>query len=189
MRSWKTVKKETILDFNKFLKVEQHTVELPDGKIIEHWPWVASPDYALVLPVTEKNTILLFHQVKYAVEGTSFAPVGGYLEPGENPLSAAKRELLEEVGCEADKWISFGGFANNGNHGNGKGHLFLALNVRKVTEPIIDDLEEMKLVELAFDEVEKKLLHGEIKVQSWIAMIALGILYLRHTARFSSSHR
>jgi len=86
MRPWKTLKKETILDFNKFLKVEQHTIELPDGKIIEHWPWVVSPDYALVLPVTEQGTILLFHQVKYAVEGTSYAPVGGHIEPGENSL-------------------------------------------------------------------------------------------------------
>jgi len=53
------------------------------------------------------------------------------------------------------------------------------LNTRKVTNPIIDDLEEMKLVELSLDETERKLLQGEVKVQGWIAMIALGILYLR----------
>jgi ADP-ribose pyrophosphatase len=179
MRSWKTLKKQTVLDFNKFLKVEKHTIELPDGSIIDDWPWVVSPDYALVLPVTKKNTLLLFEQVKYAVEGISLAPVGGHIEPGENPLEAAKRELLEEMGYEAEKWVSFGGFANNGNHGNGKGHLFLALNARKVKDPIIDDLEEMRPVKLSLDEVESKLLQGEIKVQGWIAMIALGILYIR----------
>ena len=69
MRQWKTIKKKTILDFNKFLRVEQHTIELPDGKIINDWPWIVSPDYVLILPVTNRKTVLLFQQTKYAVDG------------------------------------------------------------------------------------------------------------------------
>jgi ADP-ribose pyrophosphatase len=179
MRQWKTLKKETILDHSKFLKVEKHTIELPNGKIIDDWPWIASPDYILVLPMTNRKTLLLLHQTKYAVEGTSLAPVGGYLEPGEDALAAAKRELREETGCEAAEWISLGSYPNNGNHGGGNGYLFLALNAHKVGEPIIDDLEEMELVELSIEEVEQKLLRSEVKVMGWVAMIAMGILYLK----------
>jgi len=180
MRQWKTLKKETILDHDKFLKVEKHTIELPDGKIIHNWPWVVSPDYALVLPVTDRKTLLLFRQTKYAIEGTSLAPIGGYLEPGEDALAAAQRELREEMGCEALEWISLGSYPNNGNHGGGKGHLFLALHARKVGELIIDDLEEMELVELSREDVEQKLLQGEVKVLGWAAMIAMGLLYLQN---------
>ena len=179
MRLWKTLKKETILDLNKFLKVEKHTIELPDGRIIDDWPWIISPDYVLVLPLTEQGTLLMFHQTKYAVEGTSFAPVGGHLEPGEEPLAAAKRELREEMGCEAEEWISFGGYRANGNNGGGTGYLFLAINTRKVCEPIIDDLEDMELTELTIDEAEQKLFQGEIKVMGWVAMVAVGLLYLK----------
>jgi ADP-ribose pyrophosphatase len=179
MRQWKTLKKEKILDHGKFLKIEKHTIELPDGKIIHDWPWVVSPNYALVLPVTNRNTLLLFQQTKYAVDGISLAPIGGYLEPGEDALAAAKRELREEMGCEASEWISLGGYPNNGNHGGGKGHLFLALHAHKAGEPIIDDLEEMELVEFTIEEVERKLLHGEVKVMGWVAMIAMGLLYLK----------
>ena len=179
MQTWKTLKKETLLDHNKFLKIEQHTIELPNGKIITDWPWVVSPDYILVLPVTPKHTLQLFHQTKYAVQGTSLAPIGGYLEPGEDPLNAAQRELREEMGCEASKWISVGGYPNNGNHGAGKGHLFLALGVQKVGDPIVDDLEEMELVEMTIVEVEKKLFDGEVKVMGWVAMVAVGLLYLK----------
>jgi ADP-ribose pyrophosphatase len=179
MRQWKTLKKTTILDFNKFLRVEQHTIELPDGKVMNDWPWIISPDYALVLPVTDRNTILLFHQTKYAVEGTSLAPIGGYLEAGEDALAAAKRELREEMGCEAFKWIALGSYPVNGNHGGGKGHLFIALDTHKVGEPIIDDLEEMELVELTMEEVEQKLFQGAVKVQGRIAIIAMGLLYLK----------
>jgi ADP-ribose pyrophosphatase len=179
MQLWKTLKKETVLEHSKFLKVEQHTIELPDGKIIRNWPWVVSPDFVLVLPVTNRNTLLLFHQTKYAVQGTSLAPVGGHLEPGENALSAAKRELREEMGCEATEWIPLGSYPNNGNHGGGKGYLFLAMYAHKVGNPIIDDLEEMELVELTIEEAEQKLMLGEVKVMSWVAMIAVGLLYLK----------
>jgi len=179
MRQWKTLKKETILDHSKFLKVEKHTIELPDGKIIRDWPWVVSPDYVLVLPLTDRKTLLLFRQTKYAVEETSLAPVGGYLEPGENALAAAKRELREEIGCEASEWIPLGSYPNNGNHGGGHGHLFLAIHAQKLGEPIIDDLEEMELIELTIEELEQKLLQGEVKVMGWVAMIAMGIIYLR----------
>jgi ADP-ribose pyrophosphatase len=179
MRQWKTLKKTTILEFNKFLRVEQHIIELPDGKIINDWPWIIAPDFALVLPVTKQNTVLLFHQTKYAVDGTSFAPIGGYLEPGEDALGAAKRELREEMGSEAMEWIPLGSFAVNGNNGGGKGHLFLALDVSTVCKPIVDDLEDMEIVEFNIDEVEQKLFQGEVKVQGWVAMVAMGLLYLK----------
>jgi ADP-ribose pyrophosphatase len=179
MHQWKTLEKEIILDHSKFLKVEQHTIELPNGKIIHDWPWVVSPDYVLVLPITDRNTLFLFHQTKYAVDGTSLAPIGGYIEPGEDALAAAKRELKEEMGCNATEWIKLGSYPNNGNNGGGNGHLFLAFHAHKVTEPIIDDLEEMEFIELTIDETERRLMQGEVKVMGWVAMIAMGLLYLK----------
>ena len=179
MQTWKTLEKATILDHSKFLKVEQHTIELPDGTIIHDWPWIVSPNYVLVLPVTKRKTCLLFHQTKYAVDGTSLAPIGGYIEPEEDALTAAKRELREEMGCEASEWISLGSYPNDGNHGGGKGYLFLAMDAHEVGKPIIDDLEEMELVELTIEEVEQKLMQGEVKVMGWAAMIAMGLLFLK----------
>ncbi len=179
MHQWKTLKKEIILDHSKYLKVEKHTIELPDGTIIDNWPWIASPDYVLVLPLTDRKTLFLFCQTKYAVQGTSLAPIGGYLERGEDALAAAKRELREEMGCEASEWIPLGSYPNNGNHGGGNGNLFLALHTHKIGEPIIDDLEEIELVELSIEEVEQKLLQREVKVMGWVAMIAMGLVYLK----------
>jgi len=179
MKPWRTQSKTLMLDMGKFLKVEKHTIQLPDGRIFDNWPWVISPDYVLVLPVTNRNTFLLFEQVKYAVDGVTIAPVGGYIEPDENPLDAAKRELREEMGCEAMEWISLGNYASNGNHGGGRGHLYIALNVKEVGGKISDDLEEMKMIELQPNELESKLLDGHVKVQGWIALIGMGLLYLR----------
>jgi len=103
LRAWKTVKKEILLDHNKFLKVENHVVELPDGQIIPDWAWVKISDAAIVLAVTEENQFICFQHTKYAVEGTTLATVGGMIEENEDPLDAAKRELLEETGYTADE--------------------------------------------------------------------------------------
>ncbi len=125
-------------------------------------------------------SFLLFHQTKYAIAGTSLAPVGGHIEPNETPFQAAQRELEEEMGCVADRWIYFGGFRGNGNHGGGIGHLFLALEAKIVTEPNRDDLEEMELIEMSVEELERQLFNAQIKVQGWIAVIAMSLLYLKN---------
>jgi ADP-ribose pyrophosphatase len=94
-----------------------------------------------VVAVTESGEFLCFHQVKYAVEGETLATVGGYLEPGETPLAAAKRELLEETGYEASKWIELGRYRVDANRGAGTAHFFLALQAHHVADRNADDLE------------------------------------------------
>ena len=75
LRVWETLSKKTILSHNKFLTVESHTVKLPDGQMIPDWAWIIIPNAAIVLAVTTDNKFLCFRQTKYAVEGTSLAPV------------------------------------------------------------------------------------------------------------------
>lgn len=179
MQSWKTVSRRTILNHSKYLVVEEHTVELPDGRIISDWPWVITPDYVNVLAVTEDGEFVCFRQTKYGVEGTSLAPVGGYLEPGEDPLVAARRELLEETGYQAPEWISLGHYGVDGNRGAGTAHFFLARGARCVAEPDADDLEEQELLLLGHAEVEAGIAEGEFKSLPWAAAVAVALLYLR----------
>ncbi|MBN2545262.1 MAG: NUDIX hydrolase [Spirochaetes bacterium] len=180
MKQWKTLKKETILDHGKYLKVEEHTIKLPDGKIIEKWPWVISNDFVLVMPVTDKKTVFCFQQTKYAIKGTTLAPVAGMIDPGENPLSAAKREMEEEIGYKSYEWINLGSYIQCGNKGAGTGHLFIAKDIKKVSKKKSDDLEEQKLIELSIDELKTALLKKKFKVGSWSHLFSLGILYLNY---------
>jgi ADP-ribose pyrophosphatase len=175
MQPWKTLARHTVLNYGKFLTVENHTVELPDGRVISDWPWVITPDYVNVLAITEDGRFLCFRQTKYAVQGTSLAPVGGYLEPGEDPPAGARRELLEETGYEAAEWISLGHYRVDGNRGAGVAHLFLARGARRIAEIRADDLEEQQLLLLSRPEVEAALAAGEFKVLAWAAVVALGL--------------
>ena len=175
MKPWKTRSRRTLLDYSKFLVVEEHAVELPDGRVITDWPWVIVPDHVNVVAVTEAEEFLCFRQTKYSVEGTSLAPVGGYVEPGEEPLVAARRELLEESGYEAPDWTFLGAYPVDSNRGAGTAHVFLARRARWVIEPQSDDLEEQQLLLLSRAEVEAALDAGEFKALPWVAALVLAL--------------
>lgn len=177
MRGWKTIGRRKICDFGRFLTVESHRVELPDGRVVENWPWLIAPDYAVVFAITSDGRVPIFRQTKYAVSGHTLAPPGGYLEAGETPEQAARRELLEETGCEASAWRALGSFAADSNRGVGVAHLFLAGEARIVRAPASDDLEEVELLWLDRAAVERALDAGEFKCLPWAALVALA---LRH---------
>lgn len=175
MQAWETLSRRVILDYSKFLTVEEHAVQLPDGQVISDWPWVVTPDFVNVVAVTEEGRYLCFRQTKYGIDGTSLAPVGGFMEPGEEPLAAAQRELLEETGYEGAEWIPLGSYRVDANRGAGMAYFFLARGVRRITEAMSDDLEEQELLTLARDEVEAALMAGQFKVLPWAAIVALAL--------------
>ena len=58
----------------------------------------------VVMPVFPNGDVLLIHQYRYAVRDYLWELVAGRKEPKESPLSAAKRELLEETGYRAKQF-------------------------------------------------------------------------------------
>ena len=178
MQLWKTVSRKVVQRYGKFLTVESHEIELPDGRRLKNWPWLVAPDFVLVLARTAAGKFLCFRQTKYAVKSITLAPVGGHVDAGERPLAAAKRELVEETGYTATRWIALGSFVANANRGGGSGHLFLALNARHKCATTADDLEEQELLQLTRQQLETALDHGEFKTLAWTTGVAMALRYL-----------
>jgi len=183
MKPWKTLSRKTVYEPNRFLSVEMHAVELPDGRVIEDWAWVKVPEYAIILARTTEGKFLCFRQVKYAVPVPSLAPPGGFLEPGEDPLAAAKRELQEETGFVSDDWHSLGAYIPDSNRGAGKAHLFLALHAREVGGIIAGDLEEQELHHLTRADLEQTLDQGKVPVLGFAALLGIGLRRLDQIKR------
>jgi ADP-ribose pyrophosphatase len=176
MPPWKTLSRQTVYHHSQYLTVENHVVQLPDGRVFDSWNWMLTPDYVNVAAVTEDGRWVCFRQGKYGIEGLAFAPVGGYLEPGEDPLEAGKRELLEESGYTSDDWTFLGSYRVDASHGAGTGYFYLARNACFQGKAYSDDLEEQELLLLTTDEVRAGLLAGEFKVMAWAGIMALALI-------------
>lgn len=167
----------------RFLTVEYHTVHLPDGSVIDEWPWIITPDFVNVVAETTDGEFICFRQTKYAVDGTSLAVTGGYLEPDEDPFDAAQRELLEETGYAAPDWSFLGEYAVDGNRGSGTAYLYLARGATWQQPIDADDLEEQELLMLSRDELRGSLIRGEFRVLPWAAAVALALAKLENDAQ------
>lgn len=98
------INSERVFD-GRIVKVDLDTVRAPDGsemllEMVRHRgasaivPLLSDPD-------AEDPSILLIRQYRYATNGTIWEIPAGVLDPGEEPIDCARRELLEEVGAEA----------------------------------------------------------------------------------------
>ncbi len=167
----------------RFLRVEVHVVEFGDlatGPVrrVEDWGWVITPDFVNIAPVLADGRLLCLRQEKYAAQGLTLGLPGGYIEPGEDPLATAQRELLEETGCVARRWVALGRHVVDGNRGVGHGHFFLATGVEQQQAIDADDLEQQELLLLTVEEVRRALFDGEFQVMPWATCVALALLRL-----------
>jgi ADP-ribose pyrophosphatase len=91
----------------RVLNLDIDQVRFPDGstgelEIIRH------PGASAILPFVSDPTgpdpqILLIKQYRYAAEDFLYEVPAGRLDPNESPLDCARRELLEETGCTAER--------------------------------------------------------------------------------------
>lgn len=87
----------------ELLHVYQDQVRMPDGKIKVR-EYIAHPGAVVIIPLLENNEVVLERQHRYPLHRDFYELPAGKIDPGEEPLQCAKRELLEETGFEAASW-------------------------------------------------------------------------------------
>lgn len=86
-----------------FLKVQSDTVRLPDGNLAKR-EFIKHPGAVVILPVFDDGSILLERQFRYPLKQVFIEFPAGKIDPNEDPLECAKRELQEETGYTAVNW-------------------------------------------------------------------------------------
>lgn len=171
-----------VFDGRPWLRVFTDRLRLPTGREIEGFYRVWMPDYAVVF-ATVGERVLVQRNYKHGPGRAGLHLPAGYLEPGEEPLAAARRELLEETGYVSDSWVQLGTFTNDGNRGAGTAHLFRARDSRQISSPSSGDLEEAETMLMSTSDLRHSLMRGEVPVISVAATIALAALDEHHPSR------
>ncbi len=81
----------------KFLTYNIDTVKLPNGATAE-LEMIRHPGASAVVPIKDDGTVVLIRQFRHAADGFIYEIPAGKLNPGEDPLECARRELEEEIG-------------------------------------------------------------------------------------------
>jgi len=86
-----------------FLKMKRDTVSLPDGQQAVR-EYLTHPGAVAIVALLDDGRVLLERQYRYPIAKACIEIPAGKLDPNENPLLCAQRELAEETGYTAKKW-------------------------------------------------------------------------------------
>jgi ADP-ribose pyrophosphatase len=175
-KPWKILQSREVYSAPPYLRVDVQQVELPDGTVIDDYHHIEMGESAVVYAQTADGTIVVQRQYRQGVGGTTISLPAGGVEKGEAPVEAARRELLEETGYQAEDWQLMGTFVGNANYGAGRIHIFRASGAHLVSEPESDDLEDTEILLLSVEELTAALMLGEIKVMGAAVATAMGAL-------------
>ncbi len=100
------VKRETAFQ-GRVIDVAIETVELPNGRLAD-LEIVRHPGGAAAVALDEQERVCLLRQFRHAGNGWLWELPAGKIDPGEEPLAAATRELIEEAGVSAADWTDLG---------------------------------------------------------------------------------
>ena len=149
--------------------------EIYKGKIFSLWSGQVSLDngeFAIreyirhsggvaIVPVIDGNVILI-RQFRISIERELIELPAGRLEPNENPMDCAARELEEEIGYRAVKLIPLATYFASVGNSNERMHLFLALDLKKTALGLESD-ERIQEVVMSLETVKEKLVNQEFE--------------------------
>ena len=137
-----------------------------DREIVEH------PGSTAIVAVHDEGVILV-RQLREPARKALLELPAGTLEPGEEPLASAQRELEEEVGLRGGRWRELGAFWTSPGFLREYMHIFLAEELEPGAAAPDDD-EQVEVVRWPLDELERRV--GELEDAKTIAGL---LLYLR----------
>ena len=155
------IEKKVVLHKGKVVRFEELTITTPGGNsalrdIIRH------PGGCVIVPVDDEGYIYLVRQYRVAFEKMMLEFPAGKLDPGEEPVICAARELVEETGFRATTLRRITSIYSSPGFCDEEIHVFIATGlIAGATDP--DEDEFIEVVRYKLDELIALVMNGEIR--------------------------
>lgn len=139
-------------------------------EIVEH------PGAVAILAIDEDNNLVLVKQHRQPAGDVLLEIPAGKLEPGEDPMDCAKREMAEETGLEGSRWQDLFVFYPSPGFCDEKIYLYKVEGLSKAVAPVTDPEEKISVIKLPLKEAGDMIVNGEIKDGKTIIAIQYALI-------------
>ncbi len=167
---FKILKRKTVFQ-GRIFNIQNVSTQLPDGREFDY-NLVAHADAVTMVPVDDQGNIWFVRQWRVGIEQVLLELPAGVLDEGEDPDTAAARELREEIGMAAARIEKLGDFYMVPGYSTEHMHIYLARDLSD--SPLDQDDDEFIDVEqIPLERVYEMIHRGEIKDGKTIAAMML----------------
>ena len=174
IEDWEKIDSVEVVDC-KILRVRRDRSRSPRTGAVHDFHVLEMPDWINVVPVTRDGNVVLIRQFRHGMEETALEIPGGAVEVGEaDPMEAARRELLEETGYEAQTLVPLGSVAPNPAIQNNRCSSYLALNAAPAGGQQLDAGEDIEVEEVPYSSIPE--LIGDGTINHGLVVVAFYLL-------------
>lgn len=158
-------------------KLVSENITLPNGTTI-NMEVIRHPGAAVIIPLSDKNTILLIKQFRHALGDFIWEIPTGTLKEKEKAIECAKRELIEETGYSARGWHKIGEIIPLPAYSDARMHIFMAIDLVPAKQKLDKD-ELLEVHQIKLEDAIAMIHKGEIQDSKTISGLFIALHWLK----------
>ena len=167
---WKLLNQKVLIK-DQWINLRANTYQMPDGHIVTPYYILNYPHWINVTAITEQDEVVMIRQYRPGRDEVAWELPGGMMDEGEDSLGTARRELLEETGYTADRFVEVARTSVNPASHTNLSITILATGAHYVAAPQLEASEDIEVRLMPLEEVMTLLRRNKISQMMDVASL------------------